>query len=153
MIATSHRIRRTYHRLGPSQTPVELPVRRLRPRCRAQLPARKHAVPFDVLCVTVFYRVVSSTLAVLLWPFYRYADVRSFILAHGKGFVGAEVVGQRYRSCVACAFLLAYKGEEYCNGENEGRGCNCGHYPLSRLTWKLKLRAWSCPQGHFGAER
>lgn len=110
-------------------------------------------VPFDVRCVVVLYRLVASLLAILLWPLYRYADIRSLILAHGRGFAGADAVTRRYKSCVACSFLSTHRGEEYCGGENGGRGCGCGHYALSRLAWKLKLRAWACPQGRFGVAR
>ncbi len=135
--------------------PVTLPVRRARAAPRVPLvdPLEGCGMAMDEKCVFVAYRMVATVLAILLWPLYRYPDVRSFILAHSRGLGDALLIEARHRHCAACPHLVIHGAQEYCGGADNGRGCGCGHHRLARLAWKLKLKAWSCPQGHFGAER
>lgn len=112
--------------------------------------APAYVEPFDVMLVRHAYGLVRRFLIWLIWPLWRYADIRSFILAHASGRLKSNAAEARYAHCAKCAHLQVKDGIEYCHGDNGGRGCGCGEHCFSKLRWKLKLRAWSCPIGHFG---
>ena len=155
MIATARQARTTNGRVEPTRAPVTLPIRRVRaaPPAPTADPLAGCGMAMDEKCVFVAYRAVATVLAVLLWPLYRYPDIRSFILAHSRGVGDSALVEARHEHCAVCPHLSVQGDDEFCSGANNGEGCGCGHHRLARSTWKLKLRAWSCPQGHFGAER
>lgn len=106
--------------------------------------------PVDVKLVRKAYTITARVINFFLWPLWRYRDIRSFALAHSRGRLKAAAVTARHASCAACPHRVVKDGHEYCKGGNGGRGCGCGNYCLSRLSWKLRLRAWSCPIGRFG---
>ena len=85
-----------------------------------------------------------------------FAKARSFIGAHcllwlwpwGKHYKA------RLSTCDMCSFRTADAYSKMrCGGENGGKGCGClqsPSWPFSRLRYKLALRNWICPLGHFG---
>lgn len=72
-----------------------------------------------------------------------YVDVRSFLVAHSGGFCSLVDVKIRNNECVTCNWAYSHKEHRYC------RGCTCPNWPASRLTHKVKLAKFICPQGRF----
>ncbi len=85
---------------------------------------------------------------------YFYSLARSFVVAHSLGWVGKAERAARTAKCDTCTHLYRFKdGHEYCRGENDGKGCDCGHWPARRKEYIVTLAARKCPQGHFGYGR
>ena len=75
-----------------------------------------------------------------------YPKVRSFALAHRRGYASRKLLAQRLATCKQCIFGYEKDGHRYCKGERSGRGCGCGHWVASRVQYKARLKAFQCPQ-------
>jgi len=85
---------------------------------------------------------------------YLYSLARSFLVAHSLGWVGRAERDFRIGKCNACPHLYRFTdNHEYCRGENNGKGCDCGHWPARRKEYIVTLAARKCPQGHYGYGR
>lgn len=82
-----------------------------------------------------------------------YPKPRACILAHKKGFVRYATYQSRRERCEDCGSRMNKAGIRPLNGEPDycryRGGCGCGHYPLARLSWKLRLKNWHCPARRF----
>jgi len=87
----------------------------------------------------------------LSWIASKYPLLRSLIATHLHGYVSRDTAQDRIAVCLNCPFRYQHDDEAwYCRGDNNGRGCGCGHWKGSRLGYKVKLAAFRCPQKRFG---
>jgi len=103
-------------------------------------------VPASVWAVNVVCKAIGRS---AYWSMTVYPLVRMFLLTHAAGTVTRGTTIAREMCCEACSYGYKRGGHPYCRGENNGRGCGCGHWPASRRGHKLKLAAFRCPQGRF----
>ncbi len=156
---------------GHQQTePVQPPkanrktVVRTGPRWKA-LPLDQRMVSYPLAWGRDVLKIISYVLSVLSLPSWlvyhaamgfnwtgaNYPHIRSFAIAHAAGWVRRAAVVTRREACTGCQYHYTFRDEHsYCKGDNQGRGCGCGHWKLSRLTHKLRLSGWCCPQDKFG---
>lgn len=79
-----------------------------------------------------------------------YPLVKSFVKAHAGGPTTMMERIERKGICDQCPYRYDYEGREWCRGDNDGKGCGCGHWRPANLKHKRRLAAFKCPQGKFG---
>jgi hypothetical protein len=86
------------------------------------------------------------------WVARKYPLLRLLVLAHSGGFASQATRRIRLAVCTGCVYNYEKAEHRYCRGDNGGRGCGCGHWRGSRITHKVKLAAFRCPQRRFDYE-
>jgi hypothetical protein len=112
----------------------------------AEMQQREPVVPLSVRLVNAACKGIGRA---AFWTRTKYPLLRSFVLAHAAGMVNKATIDSREADCRQCSFRYDRGGVKYCRGANNGKGCGCGHWPASRLGYKLTLAAFRCPQRRF----
>ncbi len=133
------------------QTRVAPPHTRPTP-CKRQHAARRQARSVAIVhsVCSLVYRLCKGGGFAASWVAKHYPLLRKLVLAHLAGVVRLWEYAERLVQCGQCYFAYERMGERYCRGDNHGKGCGCGHWKGSRLSYKLKLAAFRCPQARFG---
>jgi len=79
-----------------------------------------------------------------------------FLGAHALGLVGRKAYTARLALCRGCSYRkVDYRGVGRCYAAHNGKGCGCPEYWWwfpGYLAYKLSLRNFRCPIGHFGRQ-
>ncbi len=128
----------------------EVPPEVQRMRRYARLVKSLATQPIDIQWSVGIAEFISRTTARAM---FFYQDARSFIIAHLLLYVGSGEVRERLAECSPCRFKEPWGGDDFCMGANDGEGCGCGHHRFAKLSHKVRLAAWKCPQERFGYGR
>lgn len=71
----------------------------------------------------------------------------AFYRAHRPGFVEPLARKIRLAKCSGCHLRRG----DYCKPTQQS--CGCAKWPASRISWRSRLRSWSCPLGHWDGDR
>lgn len=134
----------------PPANPVREAKETLRRTKRKEFAVRHHRLmqrlarqPWSVRTLA---RVLDTLTLGCARSLHLYADGHSFVKAHAGGLCDVCARGQRAQTCATCSGYYEHDGHGFC------KGCNCGEWAASRITHKVKLAWWVCPEDKFGPE-